>query len=307
MSMAGAGVAVGIERAQLKWLARLQSCVAIVMAIYGLIFGPAVQRHRRPGRRHLPGHVPHRDRRGHPALSTVRDRPADQPDHLVHRDHGAPGGDVRAVVLLLQRSTRCRSPAGRRSPWPCRRLSSRRCSSRSARRVQRSWIALRPESVRRGATAGGLRRATARRGRSGDHQSGCPDDGRCGRPADQVGLWLRAAREVGRDGRAVVVRLTVAITVRGPIVAIVIDASQGWPSGGVAVLCGPVEIAFAATGWLIAERRPENLIGPLLLSVGLAFGLYLLLEIPICACPARHRCRAGRPPSSPRWTPRCSR
>lgn len=58
-------------------------------------------------------------------------------------------------------------------------------------------------------------------------------------------------------------------------VVAIADAARGWPSGGLYLLYGAIAIVFIGVGWLIAERRPSNVVGPLLVGFGALFAWYL--------------------------------
>ena len=64
-----------------------------------------------------------------------------------------------------------------------------------------------------------------------------------------------------------------------PIVILVADGLQGWLSGGFYLVFAPAPITFAAVGWLLAIRRPSNVIGPLCLVFAFAFGAYFPIDL----------------------------
>ena len=63
------------------------------------------------------------------------------------------------------------------------------------------------------------------------------------------------------------------------IVVPVVDAARGWPSGGLNILYGAVAVVFIVVGGLIAERRPGNVVGPLLVAFGALFAWYLPADL----------------------------
>jgi hypothetical protein len=78
-----------------------------------------------------------------------------------------------------------------------------------------------------------------------------------------------------------------AIAIAVPVVVVIADIALGWPSGGSYLLFAPSCVAFAAVGWLVSVRRPENLIGPLLLTVATLFAMYFPIDLLV---------RLGSPP-----------
>jgi len=75
--------------------------------------------------------------------------------------------------------------------------------------------------------------------------------------------------------RHVLIRLVAVASIAVCIVVASIDGLRGWPSGGFHVLYGAIAIVFVVVGWLVAERQPRNVVGPLLLAFGSPFALYL--------------------------------
>ena len=71
------------------------------------------------------------------------------------------------------------------------------------------------------------------------------------------------------------VRVVAALSIGSSIGAVVADAVLGWPTGWFDALYAGIVVVFAVVGWLIAERRPGNVVGPLLLLFAFAFALYL--------------------------------
>ncbi|MGK2851699.1 MAG: hypothetical protein ACSLFN_12410 [Candidatus Limnocylindrales bacterium] len=71
------------------------------------------------------------------------------------------------------------------------------------------------------------------------------------------------------------IRLAAITSIAAALIDIVADAVRGWPSGGFHLLYGAIAIVFIAVGWLIAERRPGNAVGALLVTFGGAFAWYL--------------------------------
>ena len=70
-------------------------------------------------------------------------------------------------------------------------------------------------------------------------------------------------------------RVVAALSIGSSIGAVVADAVLGWPTGWFDSLYAGIVVVFAVVGWLIAERRPGNVVGPLLLLFAFAFALYL--------------------------------
>ncbi len=80
-----------------------------------------------------------------------------------------------------------------------------------------------------------------------------------------IGRWL--VRAVALASIAVCIAVAIA------------DAARGYPSGGVYVLYGAVAVVFIGVGWLIAERKASNAVGPLLLAFGALFAWYLPADL----------------------------
>ena len=75
------------------------------------------------------------------------------------------------------------------------------------------------------------------------------------------------------------VRVVAVASIAACIVVSVVDAARGFQSGGSYVLYGAIAIVFMVVGWLIAERRPGNAVGPLLLAFGALFAWYLPADV----------------------------
>jgi hypothetical protein len=75
------------------------------------------------------------------------------------------------------------------------------------------------------------------------------------------------------------IRLVSVGSIAIALVATIIDAARGWPSGGFHALYAAVAAVFIVVGWLIAERRPSNAIGPLLVTFGALFAWYLPADL----------------------------
>ncbi len=63
------------------------------------------------------------------------------------------------------------------------------------------------------------------------------------------------------------------------LVSAFVDAASGFTSGGSTAFNGALAILFIVVGWLLAERRPANAVGPLLLTFGACFAWYLPADI----------------------------
>jgi hypothetical protein len=59
----------------------------------------------------------------------------------------------------------------------------------------------------------------------------------------------------------------------------IVDAARGWPSGGLYLFDGIIATIFIVVGWLIGERQPRNVVGPLLLAFGSAFAWFLPADL----------------------------
>jgi hypothetical protein len=79
-------------------------------------------------------------------------------------------------------------------------------------------------------------------------------------------------------------RIAFAGTIAFAAVGIAVSAIQDWPTGSSPFIYGTLATVFATVGWMIAERRPGNRIGPILLLFGLGWAAYLpadaLLRLP---------------------------
>lgn len=69
-------------------------------------------------------------------------------------------------------------------------------------------------------------------------------------------------------------------------IAMVIDAANGWVSGGVNAINGAVAAVFVLVGWLVFERAAGNVVGALLLAFGLLFAAYLPVDTFIRLAPS---------------------
>ena len=81
----------------------------------------------------------------------------------------------------------------------------------------------------------------------------------------KIGLW--------------VVRFVALTSIAVCILVSVLDIVRGFPSGGFYILYAAVATVFIVVGWLIAERKPGNAIGPLLLMFGVLFAWYLPADL----------------------------
>jgi hypothetical protein len=71
------------------------------------------------------------------------------------------------------------------------------------------------------------------------------------------------------------IRLVAIISIAVCVAVSVVDVARGLPQGGYTVLYALLSAVFVVFGWLIAERQPSNVIGPLLLLFGACFACYL--------------------------------
>ena len=71
------------------------------------------------------------------------------------------------------------------------------------------------------------------------------------------------------------IRIVALASILVAVLVSVADAVRGFPSGGFYPIYAAVSIVFIVVGWLIAERRPGNAVGPLLLTFGVLFAWYL--------------------------------
>ncbi len=76
-----------------------------------------------------------------------------------------------------------------------------------------------------------------------------------------------------------IIRIVAIASIGVCVLVAMSDAVRGWPSGGVYLVDGVVAGVFIAVGWLIAERRPGNAVGPLLLAFGALFAWYLPADL----------------------------
>ena len=78
--------------------------------------------------------------------------------------------------------------------------------------------------------------------------------------------------------RRVLVALVAVVSIVLPLVVVVLDPIHGWPGGGFYLAFAPAPVAFAAVGWLLALRRPENVIGLLCLAFAFIFAVYFPID-----------------------------
>jgi hypothetical protein len=86
------------------------------------------------------------------------------------------------------------------------------------------------------------------------------------------------------------IRLAAVASIAVCLVVTIIDALRGAPTGGLYALYGAAAIVFVVVGWLIAERRSSNAIGPLLVVFGALFAQYLPADLYVHL--------PGRPPAA---------
>ncbi len=79
--------------------------------------------------------------------------------------------------------------------------------------------------------------------------------------------------------RNVIVGVVAVASIALPVAVVVADAALGWLSAGFYLAFAPTVIAFVVVGWLISVRRPENVIGPLLLAFGVVFAVYFPIDL----------------------------
>jgi hypothetical protein len=72
-----------------------------------------------------------------------------------------------------------------------------------------------------------------------------------------------------------IVRAVALASILVAILVSIVDVIRGFPSGGFYPIYAAVSVVFIVVGWLIAERRPGNAVGPLLLTFGALFAWYL--------------------------------
>jgi hypothetical protein len=78
--------------------------------------------------------------------------------------------------------------------------------------------------------------------------------------------------------RAWLVRTAAASTILVPI-PLIAEAAVGWPVDPAVALFSMIVIAFAVVGWLVSERQPGNVVGPLMLAVGLPWALSMPADV----------------------------
>lgn len=80
-------------------------------------------------------------------------------------------------------------------------------------------------------------------------------------------------------GRTIVAWVAATVAIVLPVVVALVDALTGWPSGGFYLAFAPAPVCFAAVGWLITLRRPENVVGPLCITFALVFAIYFPIDL----------------------------
>ncbi len=78
--------------------------------------------------------------------------------------------------------------------------------------------------------------------------------------------------------RSWLVRLAAVVSIAIPI-PLAVETAAGWPVDPSAAIYSVVIIAFAVVGWLVSERQPANLVGPLMVVVALLFALSLPIDV----------------------------
>ena len=79
--------------------------------------------------------------------------------------------------------------------------------------------------------------------------------------------------------RLALVTVVALVSIALPLIVAVLDPILGWPGGGFYLAFAPAPIAFAAVGWLLAVRRPENVIGLLSLAFAFIFAVYFPIDL----------------------------
>ncbi len=75
------------------------------------------------------------------------------------------------------------------------------------------------------------------------------------------------------------IRIVAIASIAVCAVVAIADAVRGFPSGGIYVFYGAIAVVFIVVGWLISERRPSNVIGPLVVTFGALFAWYLPADL----------------------------
>ena len=75
------------------------------------------------------------------------------------------------------------------------------------------------------------------------------------------------------------IRIVAIASIAACLVSVFLDAAGGFTSGGSTAFNAALSILFVIVGWLLAERRPTNAVGPLLLAFGAGFAWYLPADI----------------------------
>lgn len=79
--------------------------------------------------------------------------------------------------------------------------------------------------------------------------------------------------------RTILASFVASVAIVLPVVVVMVDALLGWLSGGLYPIFAPAPVCFAAVGWLITVRRPDNVIGPLCLAFAFAFATYFPIDL----------------------------
>lgn len=79
--------------------------------------------------------------------------------------------------------------------------------------------------------------------------------------------------------RSLIVGLAAATAIVVPVTTIVAAFAVGSPNRVVYLLFVPIIVVFAAVGWLLATRRPDNVIGTLCLAFALVFAAYFPIDL----------------------------
>jgi hypothetical protein len=74
------------------------------------------------------------------------------------------------------------------------------------------------------------------------------------------------------------VRIAAILSIIVPI-PLAAEAAIGWPVDAAVAIYSVVIIAFAVMGWLVSERQPSNLVGPLMIAVAFLFALSMPFDV----------------------------
>ena len=74
------------------------------------------------------------------------------------------------------------------------------------------------------------------------------------------------------------VRIAAIVSIVVPL-PLILEASAGWPVDPAVGIYSIVIIAFAVVGWLVSERQPANLVGPLMTAVAVLFALSMPADV----------------------------